>query len=160
MKRYEREVGSSPLARGTLSLINDPKLLAGLIPARAGNTYFSCDYWEVARAHPRSRGEHLLPVVVHAAAEGSSPLARGTRFAHAAAVNFDGLIPARAGNTGCTAQENGGHGAHPRSRGEHVWLYENAVKPAGSSPLARGTQEAINYLDLDNGLIPARAGNT
>ena len=92
-----------------------------------------------------------------------------------------GLIPARAGNTGCTAQENGGHGAHPRSRGEHLTTSENGrqkmgssplargtpLVPAagfapggGSSPLARGTHRIRSAAGALRGLIPARAGNT
>ena len=54
----DREVGSSPLARGTLDLLHSPSLPCGLIPARAGNT----QRWEhrarAGWAHPRSRGEH------------------------------------------------------------------------------------------------------
>ena len=51
--------GSSPLARGTLVDVVIRCAQAGLIPARAGNTW--CWYTEapVTGAHPRSRGEHI-----------------------------------------------------------------------------------------------------
>ena len=52
--------GSSPLARGTLSEMTISTRENGLIPARAGNTVFAVSHWLVLRAHPRSRGEHLV----------------------------------------------------------------------------------------------------
>ena len=51
-------LGSSPLARGTLSGTHGLRTGGGLIPARAGNTFDA--YRPASRhgAHPRSRGEH------------------------------------------------------------------------------------------------------
>ena len=53
----------------------------------------------MAGAHPRSRGENSprdrCPIPI----QGSSPLARGKRFAQASARMLAGLIPARAGKT-------------------------------------------------------------
>ena len=56
--------GSSPLARGTPNRTIDDIDTIGLIPARAGNTRASPCHRSYRRAHPRSRGEHLvlLPV--------------------------------------------------------------------------------------------------
>ena len=75
-RRWRR--GSSPLARGTL----DPSPLSccstRLIPARAGNTHRTGPQNKVGPAHPRSRGEHLVPSVKPMGWSGSSPLARGT----------------------------------------------------------------------------------
>ena len=51
-------LGSSPLARGTRKAALDKATLAGLIPARAGNTNNTEIYEFKDRAHPRSRGEH------------------------------------------------------------------------------------------------------
>ena len=51
-------VGSSPLARGTLDDFAGDCFVAGLIPARAGNTRFTRFSLALAWAHPRSRGEH------------------------------------------------------------------------------------------------------
>ena len=51
-------------------------------------------------------------------------------------------------------------GAHPRSRGEHFEWDVARLGDEGSSPLARGTLDAVvEFLTLQ-GLIPARAGNT
>ena len=51
-------LGSSPLARGTLSRHRAQLLKLGLIPARAGNTRHRDHSTPCPRAHPRSRGEH------------------------------------------------------------------------------------------------------
>ena len=50
----------------------------GLIPARAGNTPPLTLLRASARAHPRSRGEHMVFAIAWTFAAGSSPLARGT----------------------------------------------------------------------------------
>ena len=71
--------GSSPLARGTLPPPARQSPQVRLIPARAGNTAAILQRHTTPPAHPRSRGEHLLPRLVFAWVAGSSPLARGTR---------------------------------------------------------------------------------
>ncbi len=97
------------------------------------------------------------------------------------------LIPARAGNiTQCRANlrlgpahprsrgEHAGSGAgnisimtslpgvaaaHPRSRGEHSGRVSSSTIRCGSSPLARGTCEIYRRVQVQQRLIPARAGN-
>ena len=91
--------GSSPLARGThVTGLRDVRV-AGLIPARAGNTSSTVRVPVMMRAHPRSRGEHEEGDFDLLLKAGSSPLARGTRNLHSDAGPVRGLIPARAGNT-------------------------------------------------------------
>ena len=90
---------------------------------------------------------------------GSSPLARGTFDNHSTNVEQERLIPARAGNIPPHNHKHTSTAAHPRSRGEHV---EPAILcPAyfGSSPLARGTSTVRRDVNLNQRLIPARAGN-
>ena len=152
--------GSSPLARGTLSYIRDIAACSGLIPARAGNTHRRRLECASRRAHPRSRGEHYAPYSSAVGNTGSSPLARGTRSFHPRACRWDGLIPARAGNTGLKDSQGLNVRAHPRSRGEHVDGQGCSVLAVGSSPLARGTQVRPIWAAGFRGLIPARAGNT
>ena len=91
--------GSSPLARGTPLIRLSQVQIAGLIPARAGNTCRLYCLPEDARAHPRSRGEHHPHAAIKNGAGGSSPLARGTLSLHRSGCHGTGLIPARAGNT-------------------------------------------------------------
>ena len=70
--------GSSPLARGTLGVSSGARLVIGLIPARAGNTYEPGFQFVPCWAHPRSRGEHSSSTGKITLTLGSSPLARGT----------------------------------------------------------------------------------
>ena len=92
--------GSSPLARGTPAVRAGVGLGGGLIPARAGNTGGVRKLPPPGGAHPRSRGEHVIPVLVQIGQAGSSPLARGTQRGVVPGRSIRGLIPARAGNTG------------------------------------------------------------
>ena len=160
MKRYEREVGSSPLARGTLAAYPAATNTPGLIPARAGNTPVGNVHVVTHGAHPRSRGEHLSWNVRGDYKPGSSPLARGTRWVGFREFAGYGLIPARAGNTPVRFPSQFKPRAHPRSRGEHPILVLISSRRAGSSPLARGTRVAEFLTNARVGLIPARAGNT
>ena len=152
--------GSSPLARGTQIKNHRWMFMPGLIPARAGNTPSPQGTVRSRWAHPRSRGEHLLLTVNALLAWGSSPLARGTPDWWCQRHCRFGLIPARAGNTQIERGVGFLCGAHPRSRGEHLQVASQTGIPPGSSPLARGTQETITFLNSFRGLIPARAGNT
>ena len=176
-----RDRGSSPLARGTLLLVLADALLSRLIPARAGNTLGIAGLPASDAAHPRSRGEHpflplgvLAPGAAHPRSRGehtgklnaspvifgSSPLARGTPVARSRSWFSCRLIPARAGNTTERITFEMCAAAHPRSRGEH-WRKTAIHELAnGSSPLARGTQQATRLREGWGRLIPARAGNT
>ena len=152
--------GSSPLARGTPKSAPVAEMVFGLIPARAGNTFQVSMKAARRRAHPRSRGEHMLGASRKATAEGSSPLARGTRSDDPERPGFHGLIPARAGNTHRATLLRSPIRAHPRSRGEHMAGITSRRCSLGSSPLARGTQTVLRLIPYSAGLIPARAGNT
>ena len=69
--------GSSPLTRGKQTGGTQPLMRLGLIPAHAGKTVFGEDRYASVWAHPRSRGENVLPVDAEGPAAGSSPLTRG-----------------------------------------------------------------------------------
>ena len=153
-------LGSSPLARGTPHLAFSRTLRERLIPARAGNTLRPLGCLVGIAAHPRSRGEHKGSDLGPGGAAGSSPLARGTQSLLRESTGPPRLIPARAGNTDERYRYVGIFSAHPRSRGEHfISLFLGHVL-AGSSPLARGTQQQRNQCPTTTRLIPARAGNT
>ena len=156
----EFDEGSSPLARGTRLEHRDDQAIAGLIPARAGNTLRGSGLCLLRGAHPRSRGEHPARPIMMSAGTGSSPLARGTPDVPINPEPEPGLIPARAGNTRRSLRALEGGRAHPRSRGEHWELANPAVPRRGSSPLARGTRWRKKLMAEVVGLIPARAGNT
>ena len=153
-------VGSSPLTRGA-QLQNGAALNnVGLIPAHAGSTHRQERTQAGRRAHPRSRGEHVveLPDVVEPV--GSSPLTRGALLHSAHLFGTAGLIPAHAGSTAFVDFFKGIYGAHPRSRGEHAAANCSAEAPTGSSPLTRGARLRILHVNDTCGLIPAHAGST
>ena len=152
--------GSSPLARGTRYARVDDTRDTRFIPARAGNTDAGCGAGHGGPVHPRSRGEHSIPVAPVAWIAGSSPLARGTRWAGTVRPSPRRFIPARAGNTAASCAHPAGTTVHPRSRGEHQHPTRPCSGGRGSSPLARGTLEHdVAEVDQDR-FIPARAGNT
>ena len=92
--------GSSPLARGPPYGSSLTPGLSGLIPARAGTTTPALSPRPPRRAHPRSRGDHVVMRAKKMANVGSSPLARGPLINEARNRGNGGLIPARAGTTG------------------------------------------------------------
>ena len=93
-------------------------------------------------------------------ARGSSPLARGPLGVLRCERRATGLIPARAGTTHDNLAGGHVHGAHPRSRGDHLRVTPPVLTSTGSSPLARGPHACIKCRDKRRGLIPARAGTT
>ena len=113
-----------------------------------------------ARAHPRSRGDHLLHVLTGDRHRGSSPLARGPHFRLRVSTWGPGLIPARAGTTCALRCPYPAPRAHPRSRGDHKASMFTLPHSSGSSPLARGPRSPRSRCLLLMGLIPARAGTT
>ena len=155
-----RSPGSSPLARGTHYIAVHFPYVAGLIPARAGNTPGFRKRPSTWRAHPRSRGEHVEVEEIVKFNEGSSPLARETHPGLAAHPARGGLIPARAGNTRRPLEIILNIGAHPRSRGEHDYAPVDASLGLGSSPPVRGARDSVLDGVYKIGLIPARAGST
>ena len=89
--------------------------------------------------HPRSRGEHSVPLHPAGLYDGSSPLARGTHTGTRGERHEHRFIPARAGNTRRARGRPDRNPVHPRSRGEHVDGVRVVHRANGSSPLARGT---------------------
>ena len=152
--------GSSPLARGKRRQSEQVRHRERLIPARAGKTCSTGRVCGGARAHPRSRGENANKPSRTTLEGGSSPLARGKLLRNQDRGGLGGLIPARAGKTSCKQGYSARIWAHPRSRGENTGEIENAVKEAGSSPLARGKHWPRGRAPRRGRLIPARAGKT
>ncbi len=155
-----RRWGSSPLARGAPPTREPEWSSERLIPARAGSTTPASPSSAPRRAHPRSRGEHMIARIGAGTRRGSSPLARGAPSPVRAVHPSPRLIPARAGST---APEDGVIvyiAAHPRSRGEHDDDGVTFQGVPGSSPLARGALEVGRCAAGVDRLIPARAGST
>ena len=73
-------MGSSPRLRGTLTASQGLWLMAGIIPALAGNTRRGRVPRGFPRDHPRACGEHVDSISVTRHTPGSSPRLRGTRY--------------------------------------------------------------------------------
>ena len=91
--------GSSPLARGLLTVNEDILRRAWIIPARAGFTLNCILILCMGRDHPRSRGVYNMPAPPAGWEWGSSPLARGLPYLSVICVTDCWIIPARAGFT-------------------------------------------------------------
>ena len=91
--------GSSPLTRGKQNMLAGERGHGRLIPAHAGKTVDDSPEVIEAQAHPRSRGENVLPRLPSADFAGSSPLTRGKLQAIVPIIASVRLIPAHAGKT-------------------------------------------------------------
>ena len=132
--------GSSPLARGLRRHSCSLFFLPGIIPARAGFTWWTWWTRPGTPDHPRSRGVYHILAGLDEHGGGSSPLARGLRERGRPRGMAHGIIPARAGFT-------------PPTR-------KGTPMTTGSSPLARGLRTAALRRPHRTGIIPARAGFT
>ena len=109
--------GSSPLARGLLTVRGEVRDTGGIIPARAGFTYPGRTTTSAIGDHPRSRGVYAKPVSDLSGKPGSSPLARGLLLVTFHSHDGVGIIPARAGFTLSMRVPLSLLPDHPRSRG-------------------------------------------
>ena len=110
------------------------------------------------RAYPRSRGATALSLVLRTPGTGLSPLARGNLARAVRALLGRRPIPARAGQPTAWPCMSHGMWAYPRSRGATADCVEDRSPPKGLSPLARGNLPPVGRCCLDEGPIPARAG--
>ena len=91
---------------------------------------------------------------------GSSPLTRGKLRESARIKGKKRLIPAHAGKTGNVGEGSETVSAHPRSRGENLFIKSGSGANDGSSPLTRGKRGARGACDPWTRLIPTHAGKT
>ena len=155
-----RAGGSSPLARGLLSVALRPVCGARIIPARAGFTVKCLFMIAHSPDHPRSRGVYRPRRLSRRTRAGSSPLARGLRTYPRLRAGARRIIPARAGFTRWGRRRRGGGRDHPRSRGVYIVDRRPYSGGPGSSPLARGLRHRARRPAPGEGIIPARAGFT
>ena len=84
--------GSSPHARGALTLPVVASFSSGIIPACAGSTAARPLGMKTLKDHPRMRGEHKFAWIKSRRLEGSSPHARGAHFTTSASGQHSRLI--------------------------------------------------------------------
>ena len=160
MRIYAAGGGSSPHSRGTLSCILSSPVLAGIIPAFAGNTFCMLRSRQRIEDHPRIRGEHSTGPWQGSLCVGSSPHSRGTQH-HILHLSYPlRIIPAFAGNTNSVHRSRRRFRDHPRIRGEHASFSFFALIIPGSSPHSRGTRVHVAICSPSDRIIPAFAGNT
>ena len=85
---------------------------------------------------------------------------RGTLCASEKALACEGIIPAYAGNTSMAPCPPWAPRDHPRVCGEHSETALPVSFATGSSPRMRGTLAWFVGATVDQGIIPAYAGNT
>ena len=92
-----RDYGSSPLTRGSVLGPGRGQRSPGFIPAYAGFWVFAASVAAMITVHPRLRGVLAVISLIAPAAQGSSPLTRGS--VHPLADNYHRVrfIPAYAG---------------------------------------------------------------
>ena len=150
--------GPSPLTRGSPSVNVTPAVLAGSIPAHAGQPGLGCASPSFRRVHPRSRGAAKYQDFLPKLKLGPSPLTRGSRGQRCWWQKPNGSIPAHAGQPrrrrACVLPAT----VHPRSRGAAAPAAICAVSTAGPSPLTRGSQLLRHFKYPQSGSIPAHAG--
>ena len=105
-------------------------------------------------------GEHPYCGMNFCLTEGSSPRVRGTLGDVGHFVLGQGIIPACAGNTCRPAGRMPCSWDHPRVCGEHLAASAKPQPWSGSSPRVRGTRAVVVGRVVENGIIPACAGNT
>ena len=152
--------GSSPLVRGARLRLALQQGIYRIIPARAGSTEPLTIVMHDGKDHPRSCGEHPLPSPFTRWLLGSSPLVRGALLESCQVQSEKRIIPARAGSTKIGIIAMPGLQDHPRSCGEHCTYLTVTGNRWGSSPLVRGALFPIDFRDVPEGIIPARAGST
>ena len=154
------DVGSPPLARGTVVPVAVPASSSRITPACAGNSGRRTDNSPCLWDHPRLRGEQLTVPPRWAKRLGSPPLARGTDPVPPVKYVFIGITPACAGNSLGFGIAGTAIRDHPRLRGEQMPMHGYKDIYQGSPPLARGTACAYPHGTKRRRITPACAGNS
>ena len=152
--------GSPPLARGTDSSPAIKSSFVRITPACAGNRLYH-RYIPTSRGdHPRLRGEQAISSQIWSDRSGSPPLARGTVLFCDSLIFCPRITPACAGNSNAYSPEEYPAGDHPRLRGEQIDFITFSTAFLGSPPLARGTVNFGDLIEVSSRITPACAGNS
>ena len=157
---HAAEEGTSPRARGKLSIAEPFCRGKRNIPACAGKTVPHCGRTVINKEHPRVRGENGCLVGPPWTFQGTSPRARGKLRSTGQCVVVSRNIPACAGKTLWGHCPVGADKEHPRVRGENLDEFFPAFGFKGTSPRARGKHGMSTWCSVMCGNIPACAGKT
>ena len=150
--------GLSPLTRG-----NPPRSAVapgrgGPIPAYAGQPWRCLSSFPCSWAYPRLRGATRRKCRRAEVLKGLSPLTRGNPTGMRYFGRRERPIPAYAGQPATSLPKRGGWWAYPRLRGATAKDNASSVFSSGLSPLTRGNRSPSQWRRLEQGPIPAYAG--
>ena len=150
--------GPSPRGRGNRGSPAQAERLAGSIPARAGEPSARSHPRTRPGVHPRAGGGTRCGRSLKVSPSGPSPRGRGNPRGRRGSPGRSGSIPARAGEPpgDCTAREPGR--VHPRAGGGTARGLHRQRARQGPSPRGRGNLFSDADAALQEGSIPARAG--
>ena len=154
-----RGPGSSPRVRGAELSAPASWASRGIIPARAGSSFWRPCRRLTPRDHPRACGEQQERALGPATKGGSSPRVRGAVALDIERAFALGIIPARAGSSARCASTERLSQDHPRACGEQLTHSVTLTMEQGSSPRVRGAVSELVQLETKGGIIPARAGS-
>ena len=144
---FRLDTGNHPRMRGEhFSLRAEQLVLSGSSPHARGAPWSSALRADRRRDHPRMRGSTPRRGRSYGLSTGSSPHARGVPMLQVNDTALIGIIPACAGSTRRTDTWRSRHRDHPRMRGEHTIAILTLTRRMGSSPHARGAQNAWRAL--------------
>ena len=153
-------IGTSPRARGKLTVASQRSEANRNIPACAGKTLRSSARLTVYPEHPRVRGENGCVRLGSHRICGTSPRARGKPAITPSSTAHDRNIPACAGKTQHPRPALFPPTEHPRVRGENGAHFVKSTGAQGTSPRARGKLvHDVLFVQLRRN-IPACAGKT
>ena len=150
--------GLSPRVRGNRSMSSHSGLRVGPIPACAGQPGWADKRFERDRAYPRVCGATQHPAGRGSENRGLSPRVRGNRQVLVDQRGQVGPIPACAGQPLAGLKDEAPTRAYPRVCGATWRSRQSICDHVGLSPRVRGNPGKRFGAVLDNGPIPACAG--
>ena len=150
--------GLSPRGRGNLPGGHGRDVARGPIPARAGEPCHPLRRATGTRAYPRAGGGTPSSPSVAICRAGLSPRGRGNPDELRPCRQWNGPIPARAGEPTSGSWRGSPRWAYPRAGGGTTPFAAHVRVSAGLSPRGRGNLGVRLQRSLPDGPIPARAG--
>ncbi len=150
--------GPSPRTRGSLRIEHAGRAAAGSIPAHAGEPPAPPEADPRGGVHPRARGGACSAVPRRRRGRGPSPRTRGSPSTLPRLAVGAGSIPAHAGEPWPSARPSLRAWVHPRARGGAAALARFQGRGLGPSPRTRGSPDKASVITVNEGSIPAHAG--
>ena len=160
MPRRRPGTGSSPRMRGKQYAVLQLLLVLRIIPAHAGQTWWSRRGSGRLPDHPRACGANGVAAVSVPDGHGSSPRMRGKRPPSPMVARSSRIIPAHAGQTVPVLRSSSSHSDHPRACGANLFNTSDELMRVGSSPRMRGKPRLHPTESPYRRIIPAHAGQT